>query len=148
VIKDYKDYDVLYRRTQIKDRLFDADAVVPSILHIGNFSTYNVKVLLDLIEINGIRIVGGTRGDFPEKNGEAFIDTGLEMTDDDFKQKQADIRNYEDLLPKRHGASFEFWLDYFQHRKVKMRQSADAPGLVGQQIMALHQAGSFGDRLL
>jgi hypothetical protein len=142
-----RDYDFLFRRMQIRDQLFDSDLASIAIFRISGFSTFSVGVLADKVEVNGNNVLR-ERGEFCREHSAAYIDVGLEVTDAEFADKMQDVRNYEDLLPKRRGVGFDYWVDYFQQRKANMRPSVDGLGVIGKQILALHQAGSFGDRLL
>ena len=147
LLTDVRDYDFLFRRMQIKNQLFDSDLASIAMFKVNGFSTFGVKVLVDKVEINGSNVIR-ERGAFSRENAAAYIDVGLEVTDAEFSDKMQNVRNYDDLLPKRHGVDFDYWIDYFQNRKAGLCQSADALGVIGRQILGLHQAGSFGDRML
>lgn len=142
-----REYDFLYRRMQIKDQLFDSDLASIAVFSLTGEIVISVKVLADRVEINGASKTR-ERGDFTREHDAAYIDAGLEVTDAEFSDKMQDVRNYEDLLPKRHGVTFDYWLDYFQQRKNTMKKSGDKPGVVGEKILALHPFNAFGDRLL
>ena len=137
----------LYRRMQIKDQLFDSDLRSIAIINIGKVKESVVKVLVDRVEINGNSIIS-TRGEFEDSNDQSYIDTELELTDCEMREKMTDIRNYEDLLPKRRGVDFWYWVAYFETRKRNMNRSTDELGEIGKKILAVHPDNCFGDRLL
>ncbi len=137
----------LYRRIQIGAQLFDADRMSIAIFNLKHVADDAVKILVDCADIDGAT-VSAVRGHFPNANDEAYIDCEYELTIDELREKLADIRNYEDILPKRHGVDWDYWLRYYQERAADMLPSHDEPGPVGQRIMRAHPAGSFGDWLL
>jgi len=141
------DYDYLFRRMQIKDQLFDSDVASIAAFNLTSDTPISVKVLADKVDVKGASKTR-ERGYFANEHGAAYIDTGLEVNDAEFADKMQDVRNYEDLLPKRHGVGFDYWLDYFKQRQGALRKSSDTIGAIGKQILALHQPDSFGDRWL
>jgi hypothetical protein len=147
MLSDKRDYDMLYRRIQIGARLFHADLESAVIINLQRVPGDVVKVLVDHLEIDG-KVVIGQRGDFEYCDDEAYIDCEHELTIDELREKLADIRNYEDVLPKRHGADWGFWQRYYQNRAKTMRLSDDVLGEVGQRIAAHHPVESFGDWLM
>lgn len=140
-------FDFLYRRIQIGSKLFDADLMSVVVFDLSAPKQAMVKVLVDSAEISNTEIVA-IRGRYGFKNNEAYIDCEHELTTAELQEKLADVRNYEDILPKRHGADWEFWQRYYQDRASKMILSSDAPGPIGQQIAERHPDGAFGDWLL
>lgn len=137
----------LYRRIQIGPRLFDADRMSIAVFNLHYASGDIVKVLVDEADIDGITITSA-RGHFDAMNDAAYVDCEYELTTAELQAKLADVRNYEDILPKRHGADWEYWQKYYQKRAAELTASPDAPGTIGQQISAAHPHGAFGDWLI
>lgn len=147
LLDDEDSWRLIGRRMQIKDQLFDVDLCSIAMLNLSRVQDDPVKVLVDRVTVNGLDVVS-LRGALKEMNAEAYIDAELELTDAEWFDKMADIRNYEDLLPKRHGVDFNYWVNYFNQRYANMQRAADAPGPIGQTIAALHQPDFFGERWL
>lgn len=147
MLLDKRTHEFLYRRIQIGERLFSADLETIAIVNLQQVKGNVVRVLVDRIEIDGQSITG-LRGNFSHFDSEAYIDCEYEITLDEFKAKVADTRNYEDILPKRHGVDWAYWERYYRARADKMIESYDALLPVGMQIALNHPAGAFGDWLL
>lgn len=140
-------YDFLCRRIQINTLLFDADLRSIAVFNLERISGDVVKVLVDRAEIDGVTI-SGSRGDFAVMNDAAYIDCEHELTMMELLAKLADVRNYEDILPKRSGVDWSFWERYYTERAVHMIPALDAPGPIGQRIAERHPVSAFGDWLL
>lgn len=142
-----RDFDYLYRRVQIGNRLFDSDRRSPCAINIDKVRGDVVKVLVDQIQI-GAQHYTADRGGFAAHNDESYIDCEFELTIDEMREKMQDVRNYEDILPKRSGATWEYWCEYFTRHVSKLRQSSDVPGRVGRRIVEAHPVASMGDWLI
>lgn len=140
-------YDFLHRRLQMADRLFDSDLRSIAMFDLHQARGSVVKVLADQAELNGISIFR-QRDDYTIFNAESYIDTEFELTTDELQDKLIDVRNYEDILSKRHGVTWRYWLDYYQRRAAELTDSREALGDVGRRIVANHPAGAFSDWLL
>lgn len=147
MLEEKSRFDFLYRRLQMGGQLFDADLESIALLNIGKVKQDMVKVLVDYIEVDGIPIKS-VRGDFADKNREAYIDCEFELTTDELKEKLIDVRNYAEILPKRRGVDWAYWEHYFRQRAAMLKMSADAPGPIGRHISAIHPHGAFSDWLL
>ncbi len=147
LLSQHSDYDYLYRRIQIGPHLFEADMETIAVLNLHKVQPEPCKVLVDTYEINGAT-VKGRRGDYAARNGEAYIDCEHELTTEELQEKLADIRNYEELVPKRRGVDWAYWQRYYRERAKRLVESFDQPGEVGRCIAALHPSGAFGDWLL
>ena len=141
-------YKVMYRRLQMDDYLFDIDLESPAMLNLHIVKPDVVKVLADWVEIDGAQ-VNRKRGDYPAiLNDSAYIDCEFEVTRAEFQEKMLDVRNYEDILPKRSGADWAFWEEYFARRARALRMSPDVIGKVGRKIALQHPLDSMSDFLL
>ena len=140
-------YDFLHRRLQFADRLFDSDLRSIAVFDLHQALGSVVKVLADQAELNGISIFR-KRDDYTIFNAESYIDTEYELTIEELQAKLLDIRNYEDILPKRSGVTWEYWLEYYRRRMAELNDSNDPLGDVGKRILAQHPSGAMSDWLL
>lgn len=140
-------YEFLYRRYQIGPILCDSDLKSIAMFNLRLVDGDAVQVLVDRVEVLG-QTVESRRGYYAPMHPEAYIDCEFELTVDELKEKLADIRNYEDILPKRHGADWSYWERYYRARATHLLVSPDAPGPVGQRINQAHPRSAFGDWLI
>lgn len=140
-------YEFLYRRWQFGAHLLEADLRSICVFSLQDTQSNVVEVLVDRAVCNGA-MVTSDRGEFSTSNAEAYVDCGLEVKTSEFRDKMADVRNYEDILPKRHGVSWPFWERYYRERASKMRVSVDVPQVFGQRIIAARPAATFSDWVL
>lgn len=147
MIREGRFFDFLFRRIQVGEYLFDSDRKSIVMFNLGKVKDNVVKVLVDCAQFGSMPVTA-SRGDFSAWNGEAYIDCEFELTLDEMKEKLADVRNYEDILAKRHGADWSFWEQYYAQRAGQMRMSDDALGTIGRHIATLHQKDSLGNWVL
>lgn len=140
-------FGFLFRRWQLGSVLLDADLKSPCLFNLRKLSGDPVRVLVDEAVVNGMQI-SRQRGVFAPYNREAYIDTEFEITEKELKEKLIDVRNYEDLLPKRAGVDWSYWQDYYRQHLMNLKRSGDPLGEVGKRIAKAKPTKSVGEALL
>lgn len=141
-------WDWLYRADQVRDVFFDPSARMPMIINVG-INRASVKVVADSIIANG-ESVNFERGHYQHSIGEHIMDTQLELTIDDMREKLNDVRCYSDLSNKREEVfDWRHWRGYyvakFASKKINWMLSG---GKVGAKITAQSRQDFVGNAIL
>ena len=128
-----------YRRDLLVDQVFSASVGLPFIVNLHRQFRFSV----DSIDIGdkAPTIAKMARGEWTRYDAEAIVDVQLEMTVDDLRDKQAFIRNYRDLVPKRPaGWDWDYWRHYYVEKFRQKRLAGTVTDPTGLAIAAKSRA--------